>query len=239
MSLTITKTSYSFLVPSNSFKDIKFKSKKEISSINNTNVRYKNNNIENKASQETRAFNINHAMNYIYLGSTDMSIVSNMGVTLDDDGSLLFIKGKSRDLFKGLYYKYIKEFKYKGFKVHQENENNEEKKFDSLFIDDSGTLVGKVKGESNYLKIDINRSREIYSRNSINTKEEDKRIKIIINYDNYNVKGGNLTNNIVQVNRDGKDIQIKLSEGKLFVSGLDDITAPVVDVVGDAANLLI
>ncbi|HEJ9660257.1 TPA: hypothetical protein ACKRFJ_000931 [Proteus mirabilis] len=236
MSLTITKTSYSFLVPSNSFKDVKFKSKKEISSINNTNVRYKNNNIENKANQETRAFNINHAMNYIYLGSTDMSIVSNMGVTLDDDGSLLFIKGKSRDLFKGLYYKYIKEFKYKGFKVHQENEGNEEKKFDSLFIDDSGTLVGKVKGESNYLKIDINRGREIYSRNSINTKEEDKRIRIIINYDNYNVNGENLTNNIVQVNRDGKDIQIKLSEGKLFVSGLDEITAPVVDVVDGSSQ---
>lgn len=54
----------------------------------------------------------------MYLGSTNMPLLNNMGITLTDDGSLMLIKGKTYDLFTGLYQKHIKNgFKYNVFNI--------------------------------------------------------------------------------------------------------------------------
>ncbi len=41
-----------------------------------------------------KQFSLNNVNNYVYLGSTNSPLLNNMGITLDDDGTLMLIKGK-------------------------------------------------------------------------------------------------------------------------------------------------
>lgn len=91
--------------------------------------------------------NSQHAINYVYLGSTNMPVLNNMGLTLEQDGSLLLVKGESYDLFKGLYQKHANGgFNYDVFKIISNNENGF--KFQSLYINLNGDLIGEVKNDN-------------------------------------------------------------------------------------------
>lgn len=62
-----------------------YKSTNYISDVSNTPAVY-NTNI--------KQFSLNNVNNYVYLGSTNSPLLNNMGITLDDDGTLMLIKGK-------------------------------------------------------------------------------------------------------------------------------------------------
>lgn len=245
------------LVQSGIYKDIKIKKEgsiiklsddhaalsESITGLNNTtNTLRKIENIA-KNKDNVNKFSLNNAMNYVYLGATNMPIVSNMGVTLDSDGSLLFIKGKSRDLFSGLVNKYIKEYKYKGFKAVAENDNPlKEKTFSKLFVDNDGFLIGKDKTTGKECKIILDRERNSYNKNTNNKNES---MKLIINYEDYNPSTQEISDNEenitspindnVTVNREGQEISLKLEAGEVFISGLEGIVKPITDDVVDSA----
>lgn len=69
-----------------------YKSTDYISDVSNTPAVYNKN-------QNIKQFSLNNANNYVYLGSTNSPLLNNMGITLDDDGTLMLIKGKTYDLF--------------------------------------------------------------------------------------------------------------------------------------------
>ena len=80
------------------------KERHRVKKVKNSNNTY----IKKNEKQKENKFSLNNANNYVYLGSTNTSLLNNMGITLSDDGSLLLIKGKTHDLITGLYNKHFK-----------------------------------------------------------------------------------------------------------------------------------
>ncbi|HEK2896319.1 TPA: hypothetical protein SMT94_000406 [Proteus mirabilis] len=217
------------LIPMGTFNGKK--EKYSINTIGNGNESYRKNNDKQK---EEKQFNLNNAKNYVYLGSTNMSLLNNMGVTLDDDGSLLLIKGKTHDLFTGLYQKHFKGgFKYDVFNIETKNTDN--MKFKELYVDPNGFLIGNkysnIDNSSDLYKIKFNRLEKEYSLNDVSSKTIGS--NFIVEYEKYiiddNLKQdlssiNNIVelkeNNILKIKREGLDITIEVKNNQLYTAGL-------------------
>lgn len=88
------------------------------------------------------------AKDYIYLGALIKTVFNQTGLTLDEEGNLLFIKGKRSDLFVGLYNAYINP-KSNTILTYEMNLNTSSHtiQFQSLFINKKGHLIAIDKKE--------------------------------------------------------------------------------------------
>lgn len=104
--------------------------------------------IEYKDS-EIRQIN---SKDYVYCGSATALPVNNLGMSIDNNGHLVLIKGESYDLFEGLFRKYTTGYKYK---TAQLKNSQFDKKFESLYIDDNGLIIGTERntGKSYFINI--------------------------------------------------------------------------------------
>lgn len=217
------------LIPMGTFNGKKGKDRVE--GVANSNKTYHKNNDKQKKEKQ---FSLNNANNYVYLGSTNTPLLNNMGITLSDDGSLILIKGKTHDLFTGLYQKHIKGgFKYNLFNIESQNSNN--MKFKELYVDHKGFLIGNrfnpIDNSRDLYKIKFNRVEEEYSLNDTSSKTFDS--NFIVEYEKYIVDDNlkqdlsNINNvvelkenNILKINREGLDLTIKLKDNALYTQGL-------------------
>lgn len=217
------------LIPMGTFNGKKGKNRVE--GVANSNKTYHKNNDKQKKEKQ---FSLNNANNYVYLGSTNTPLLNNMGITLSDDGSLILIKGKTHDLFTGLYQKHIKGgFKYNLFNIESQNSNN--MKFKELYVDHKGFLIGNrfnpIDNSRDLYKIKFNRVEEEYSLNDTSSKTFDS--NFIVEYEKYIVDDNlkqdlsNINNvvelkenNILKINREGLDLTIKLKDNALYTQGL-------------------
>ncbi|MEQ4986666.1 hypothetical protein ABN080_04200 [Proteus sp. fly-1089] len=197
---------------------------------NSNNIYHKNNNKQ----KEEKDFILNNANNYVYLGSTNTSLLNNMGITLSNDGSLTLIKGKTYDLFAGLYQKHFKGgFKYNLFNI--ESQNGDNMKFKELYVDHNGFLIGNkcsnIDNSSDLYKIKFNKVEEEYSLNDISSNAISS--NFVVEYEKYIVDDNlkqdlsNINNvvelkenNIIKINREGLDLTIKLKDNALYAQGL-------------------
>ncbi|XBS68186.1 hypothetical protein ABK905_15305 [Acerihabitans sp. KWT182] len=101
-----------------------------------------------------------NAINYIYLGSIHGGPPLHQGITLDEQGNLLLIKGKSKDLFKALWSKYVRYAKFYVAKVNLGEENNIQ--FSRLIIDHEGRLI--AWGKCDNVQYEINFTMENISK---------------------------------------------------------------------------
>ncbi|OAT46614.1 hypothetical protein M997_2095 [Proteus hauseri ATCC 700826] len=222
------------LIPSTIYKDIKFKEKGQVLNVDNSNNSYANNISSNE--KEKKHFSINKANNYVYLGSTNTSLLNNMGVTLEEDGSLLLIKGRSYDLFAGLYHKHLKGgFKYEGFNI--ESENGESIKFEEIYVDLDGFLIGKQKDNNSASEKDIfykiNFKKIIKEYNLENVKQGNIDSNFLVEYESYIPKENEKqdlssinniiekkSKNILKINREGMRLEMELKDNQIFTKGL-------------------
>ncbi|MEQ5224437.1 hypothetical protein ABN220_02195 [Proteus cibi] len=229
----------------------------DISSIVNSNTTYGITNNENliSASCSSNFLKIRNienvkeinANNYIYLGSTNQSLLNTLGLTLEADGSLFLIKGRSYDLFAGIYQKHIKGgFKYEGFNI--ESKDGKNIKFKELYVDSNGNLIGNKRtsdskdNEKELYKIKFKKIEKEYDLNNLSLKEGGE--SIVVEYEKYIAKENETQelssinnvveseeNNVIKVNREGLNITIKLKDNQLVVHGLPSSIASEGDVV--------
>lgn len=197
---------------------------------NSNNIYHKNNNKQ----KEEKDLILNNANNYVYLGSTNTSLLNNMGITLSNDGSLTLIKGKTYDLFAGLYQKHFKGgFKYNLFNI--ESQDGDNIKFKELYVDHNGFLIGNkcnnIDNSSDLYKIKFNKVEEEYSLNDTSSNAISS--NFVVEYEKY-IADDNLKqdlsninnvvelkeNNIIKINREGLDLIIKLKDNALYAKGL-------------------
>ncbi|MDR7342482.1 hypothetical protein J2X14_000870 [Pantoea alhagi] len=102
------------------------------------------------------------AKDYVSCAMVSTLPINNLGMSIDKDGHLVLIKGKSHNFIKGVIKKYTTGYTYKVSKLSQ---NNADKKFQDLYIDDNGLLIGNEKdtGKSYVINISIP---EIVNHNS-------------------------------------------------------------------------
>lgn len=205
---------------------------------NNNIIGIKNSDNNYNVKKKENEFSLNNANNYVYLGSTNMPLLNNMGITLSDDGSLMLIKGKTHDLFTGLYQKHIKNgFKYNVFNI--ESQTGDDIKFKELYVDSQGNLIGNKRDKSGgdnennteLYKIKFNKIEKNYDLNghSLNENGGD----FIIEYEKYIVADSvrhdlssinniveKTENNILKVNRKGLNITIEVKDNQLLAMGL-------------------
>lgn len=223
------ETMPSKLVPMGTFNGKK--EKNLVDGMANSNNSYRKNNDKQK---EEKKFSLNNANNYVYLGSTNTPLLNNMGITLADDGSLTLIKGKTHDLFTGLYQKHFKGgFKYNLFNI--ESQNGDNMKFKELYVDHNGFLIGNkynnIGNNSDLYKIKFNKVEEEYSLNDTSSNAIGS--NFVVEYEKYIVDDNlkqdlsNINNvvelkenNIIKINREGLDLTIKLKDNALYAQGL-------------------
>lgn len=233
------------LVLSGIYGDKKETKSSIVNSINNSNNEFRKN-----KNSEKKCFNSTNEDNYVYLGSTNNTVFNNMGVTLEENGSLLLIIGKTQDLFMGLITKYFKNgFKYNGY--HIKEKNNALMKFKGIYVDSNGDLIGikridehvdENKETNNKLyKIKFNKIECDYNLNE--DKLDDCSESIYIEYEEYIPKYteehclSSMDNmvwqqeeNILKLNRKDLNFTMRLEDGKVFVSNLPaSLFADVVD----------
>lgn len=107
-----------------------------------------------KKIDNDKEFKIN-ASHYIYLGSCDTSIASHMGISLDENGDLIFIKGNCRDLFSGVFNRVINKKKFKLYNATELSQDNNLLKFINLFVHHDGRLIGRCKENDKLYFIDF------------------------------------------------------------------------------------
>ncbi|MFB0770714.1 hypothetical protein [Proteus cibi] len=234
------------------YNDMKFKEKGLVIDVKNSNNLYTADINYSKPERESKYFSINKANNYVYLGSTNASLLNNMGITLEEDGSLLLIKGRSYDLFAGIYQKHIKGgFKYEGFNI--ESEDGENIKFKELYVDSNGDLIGNKRtsnigdNKKELYKIKFKKIENEYYLN--NSSLKGKRDNIVVEYEKYIAKENesqelsSINNivefnesNVIKVNRDGLNITIKLKDNQLVTTGLPSSIASISDDTTDGDN---
>lgn len=223
------ETMPSKLVPMGTFNGKK--EKNLVDGMANSNNSYRKNNDKQK---EEKKFSLNNANNYVYLGSTNTPLLNNMGITLADDGSLTLIKGKTHDLFTGLYQKHFKGgFKYNLFNI--ESQNGDNMKFKELYVVHNGFLIGNkynnIGNNSDLYKIKFNKVEEEYSLNDTSSNAIGS--NFVVEYEKYIVDDNlkqdlsNINNvvelkenNIIKINREGLDLTIKLKDNALYAQGL-------------------
>ncbi|NDL62342.1 hypothetical protein [Acerihabitans arboris] len=93
------------------------------------------------------------ATHYVYGGSVHNGPFLQQGITLDREGGLLLVKGKQKDLFKSGWQAIhgVKKFHVAQVDLNEYNHL----KFESLFINDDGLLIGKTKDENEYYDIKL------------------------------------------------------------------------------------
>ncbi|WP_311751973.1 hypothetical protein [Proteus columbae] len=240
------ETMPSKLIPMGTFNGKK--EKPSIERLANSNNTYHKNNDKQK---EEKQFSLNNANNYVYLGSTNMSLLNNMGVTLNDDGSLILIKGKTHDLFTGLYQKHFKGgFKYNVFNI--ETQNGDDMKFKELYVDPNGFLIGNkysnIDNSSDLYKIKFNRVENEYSLNDVSSNTIGS--NFIVEYEKYIVDDNQKQdlssindivelkeNNILKINREGLNLTIKLKDNAIYTQGLPSKMASVDQVDGSKSKV--
>lgn len=102
------------------------------------------------------------AKDYVSCAMVSTLPINNLGMSIDNDGHLVLIKGKSYNFFKGFIKKHTEGYRYQVSKLTQ---SNVDKKFQDLYIDDNGLLIGNEKdtGKSYVINISIP---EIVNHNS-------------------------------------------------------------------------
>ena len=93
-----------------------------------------------------------NAASYLYGGLTNFFQQENLGIALDHHGNLLLIKGKSRNLIKGLYKKYTSGYLYQSACLTGEIGDI---KFNHLYLNPYGLLVGEEKINNIFYHISI------------------------------------------------------------------------------------
>lgn len=221
------------------------KEKPSIKGLANSNSIYHKNHDKQKRGKQ---FSLNNANNYVYLGSTNTPLFNNMGITLSDDGSLILIKGKTHDLFTGLYQKHFKGgFKYNVFNI--ESQSGDNMKFKELYVDSNGFLIGNkhsnIDNSSDLYKIKFNRVENEYSLNDVSSNTIGS--NFIVEYEKYIVDDNlkpelssinniaeSKENNILKINREGLNITIEVKDNQLFTSGLPAILKSIDDQTDSA-----
>ncbi|MEA9389354.1 hypothetical protein SJI19_02095 [Acerihabitans sp. TG2] len=93
------------------------------------------------------------AENYLYLGALQHNCVLHQGITLDDAGNLLLIKGKSKGLMKYLWKK------FRGMKTFYcapiELKDKYHLTFEKLWVNSHGKLLAKVKNLDLYYDVEL------------------------------------------------------------------------------------
>lgn len=155
---------------SNSFSEgDKFLFKNKIKEINNTPLSLKRsegisnlalsngdkiqNNLVKIEYKDSKIKQIN-SKDYVYCGSATKVPVNYCGMSIDNNGRLVLIKGRSYDFFGGFFRKNITGYKYK---TSQLIDSECDRKFKSLYIDDDGLLIGTERntGKSYFINISI------------------------------------------------------------------------------------
>ncbi len=230
------------LIFSGVYGDEKENKNAKINSLNNGNNEF-------RKSNGIKFFNSMNKSNYIYLGSTNNTVFNTMGVTLEDDGSLLLIRGESKDLFMGMVQKYFNNgFKYDGFHIKENNLM----KFKGIYVDSNGGLIGIKRMDDNINGNDDNKLYKIKFNKiecNYNFNEnvlEDCSERIHIEYKEYAPKYteehdlSSVNNmvwkqeeNILKFNRKDLNFTVRFKDGKIFVSNLPATLAEdEIDAVG-------
>lgn len=105
-----------------------------------------------------------NAKDYVYLGSSEMRFVGDVGITINSEGQLIMIQGCSHNLIMGLYHKYIQKKHHRCFLVHEKNKNHAIR-FDALYINQQGKLLGKIKNGEIFYTINIEKNTKHYYAN--------------------------------------------------------------------------
>ncbi|WP_368872092.1 hypothetical protein [Proteus terrae] len=233
------------LVPSGVYGDEKENKNSKVNSLNNGNNEFRKNN-------GIKFFNSMNKNNYIYLGSTNNTVFNNMGVTLEEDGSLLLIRGEPKDLFTGMIQKYFnKGFKYDGF--HIKEKDSKLMKFKGIYVDSNGDLIGIKRTDDNIsgnkkednklyqIKLDRIEYNYNFNKNILGDDSECIHIEykeyIPKHTEKHDLSGVNnmvwrQEENILKFNRKNLDFTVRLVGGEILVSNLPAILmADVVDGV--------
>ncbi|ATX62808.1 hypothetical protein [Yersinia hibernica] len=165
-----------------------------------------------------------NSKDYVYCGSTTTLPVNYCGMSLDNNGHLVLIKGDSYDFFEGIFKKYTTGYKYK---TSQLIDSECDKKFKSLYIDDNGLLIGTERntGKSYVINIsipelDVNSKGQFITLDltdySLEGKKEDLTFKIDNNHSvSYFTKNNKLYLKSIQEGDNVKDYSCLLYEIKI------------------------
>ena len=93
--------------------------------------------------------NKTNTKDYVFLGICRPPLLSDIGVTLNEEGDLIFIQGQSLILLSGLYNKYRNKKNYTYYAIS----NKRNITFESLYIDATGELTAKLKNRNIYSSI--------------------------------------------------------------------------------------
>ena len=96
-----------------------------------------------------------NAKDYVSLSMIKKSHADNYGLTLDNSGQLVMIKGKGYNLTEGLLKKYTTGYKYETATI----KNSDGLTFSSLHVNEVGSLIGRLKNNDGLYEINI-RSKE-------------------------------------------------------------------------------
>src|SRR5476649_555540 len=93
------------------------------------------------------------AKNYFYLGSFETCSVLHQGITLDEFGNLLLVKGKSKGLLKYLWKKVRGKLRFYWARIILKD--FPQLTFDRILVNGQGQLVAKVKGCNQYYSVSL------------------------------------------------------------------------------------
>lgn len=116
--------------------------------------------------------------NYVYCGMATMLPVNSLGMSIDNDGHLVLIKGKQYDLFKGLFVKNTSGYQYKTAQLINESSDI---RFKELYINDDGLLIGVDRNTEKSYSIEISTP-----ESNINTSEQ----LVNLNFSEYRKNNG-------------------------------------------------
>lgn len=150
------------------------------------------------------------ASNYISLGAASAVPYNQHGITLNENGELMLIKGESHNLVKGLLKKYATGFKYQTASIVA-LEGCAPPRFSRLFINEHGVLIGKNLKEGTLHAITIKNHPGHYD-------QEFRREQIEILIKPYN---GPQVDNLTFKISEGKNISFSFEEGKLYLDTIE------------------
>ncbi|WP_413730456.1 hypothetical protein [Sodalis sp. RH22] len=94
------------------------------------------------------------AAQYVYSGSLRDGFFLQQGITLDQEGRIVLVKGKQKDFFKGAWQKVMGTKKF--YIATVDFKDHDDLRFDRLIVNDKGSLIGKKKGAADYYKLTLN-----------------------------------------------------------------------------------
>ncbi|MBF1996110.1 hypothetical protein HW114_11745 [Serratia symbiotica] len=168
-----------------------------------------------------------NAKNYVYCGAAATLPINNLGMSIDNDGHLILIKGTGYDLFEGIFKKYTTGYEYKTSRLIS---SECDKKFKELYIDDNGLLVGNEKNtERSYIinitipEVDINRNEQFINIKFFDYLHRNKHDDLTFKIDNdffvsYVMKEKKLYLKSIQRGNSVKDYSCLLYEIKIPLS---------------------